>query len=114
MNARRERSRYENAFGYSPNDATSPLKQWSLNIVQSVGQGQSGRIQAHACLRGHGHSPELPQARVADRVNGGGHSNPLDAIIRRYPHIISELASAIEIAGRSYVLDNSDERSDCL
>lgn len=55
-------------------------------------------------------SPELSQARVADRVASGGHSVPLDAIIRRYPDTMSKLASAIEIADRSYILDNSDER----
>jgi predicted ABC-type ATPase len=55
-------------------------------------------------------SPELSQARVADRVAGGGHSVPLDAIIRRYPDTMSKLASAVEIADRSYILDNSDER----
>lgn len=42
-------------------------------------------------------SPELSQARVADRVAGGGHSVPLDAIIRRYPDTLSKLASAVEL-----------------
>jgi predicted ABC-type ATPase len=55
-------------------------------------------------------SPELSQARVADRVACGGHSVPLDAIIHRYPDTMSKLASAVEIANRSYILDNSDDR----
>ena len=55
-------------------------------------------------------SAELSQARVADRVAGGGHSVPLDAIIRRYPDTMTKLARAIEIANRSYILDNSEER----
>lgn len=55
-------------------------------------------------------SPELSQARVADRVAGGGHSVPLDAIVRRYPNTMSKLANAVEIADRSFILDNSDER----
>lgn len=55
-------------------------------------------------------SPELSQARVADRVACGGHSVPLDAIIRRYPDTMSKLASAVEVANRSYILDNSDDR----
>lgn len=53
---------------------------------------------------------ELSQARVADRVAGGGHPVPQAAIIRRFPDTMSKLAAAIEIADRSYVLDNSEEQ----
>ena len=58
------------------------------------------------CLR----DPALSISRVADRVAAGGHDVPIDAIIRRYDDGTSQLEAAMEIAERSYVVDNTGEK----
>jgi predicted ABC-type ATPase len=52
----------------------------------------------------------LSRARVADRVALGGHDVPLDAIARRFPASLANLAPALALVDRAYIFDNSEER----
>ncbi|MCL2715648.1 MAG: zeta toxin family protein [Alphaproteobacteria bacterium] len=49
----------------------------------------------------------LSRWRVEERVIQGGHSVPRDAIERRYPRTMANLARALEIADTARVYDNS-------
>jgi predicted ABC-type ATPase len=51
--------------------------------------------------------PEINAARVARRVQAGGHSVPIEKIISRHIRAIANLAPAISLADRVYVYDNS-------
>ena len=53
---------------------------------------------------------ETSGRRVADRVRRGGHAVPVDAILRRYPDVLAKLSRAVDMADRSFVLDNSGAR----
>jgi predicted ABC-type ATPase len=53
---------------------------------------------------------DLSASRVADRVWHGGHDVPLDAIARRFPVSLANLAPALALADRAYIFDNSEER----
>lgn len=53
---------------------------------------------------------DLSASRVADRVGQGGHDVPLDAIARRFPASLANLAPALALADRAYLFDNSEER----
>ena len=53
-------------------------------------------------------SAELAIARVADRVDLGGHPVPPDRIAARYARIPNLLRQAIAIASRAYVVDNTE------
>ncbi len=55
-------------------------------------------------------SAALSASRVIARVKRGGHTVPLQHIERRYPDTMSKLRTAIEIADRAYVFDNSGAR----
>lgn len=48
--------------------------------------------------------------RVGQRIAMGGHDVPSEALARRYPDTMKNLATALDIADRAYVLDNSGER----
>lgn len=53
--------------------------------------------------------PRINAARVADRVIRGGHTVPIEKIVRRYERSMANLPLAISIAHRVYVFDNSVE-----
>jgi predicted ABC-type ATPase len=52
-------------------------------------------------------SPELSAARVAQRVERGGHDIPDDKLAARYPRTLINLAAAIELADHLLLFDNS-------
>lgn len=54
-------------------------------------------------------SPEINQARVAQRVSGGGHDVPTDKIISRYKASLSLLHEMVTKCRRAYFFDNSSE-----
>ncbi|KAB2935024.1 MAG: AAA family ATPase [Candidatus Contendobacter sp.] len=49
----------------------------------------------------------LSRLRVAERVRQGGHDVPLADIFRRYSRSLQNLAPALALADRAYVLDNA-------
>jgi predicted ABC-type ATPase len=51
--------------------------------------------------------PRINAARVAGRVMQGGHTVPIEKIVDRHAKSIANLASAIALADRVYVYDNS-------
>ncbi|MEO7095640.1 MAG: AAA family ATPase, partial [Polyangiales bacterium] len=53
--------------------------------------------------------PRINAARVAGRVMEGGHTVPIDKIVKRYAGSIANLSPAIRLADRVYVYDNSIE-----
>jgi predicted ABC-type ATPase len=53
--------------------------------------------------------PRINAARVADRVIRGGHSVPIEKIVRRYERSLANLPAAIALAHRAYVFDNSED-----
>lgn len=55
-------------------------------------------------------NPEINQARVAQRVSGGGHDVPTDKIISRYNSSLSLLHDMVINCRRAYFFDNSSER----
>ena len=52
-------------------------------------------------------SPEINAARVTRRVLHGGHEVPIAKIISRYSKSIANASTALQIADRGYVYDNS-------
>jgi predicted ABC-type ATPase len=48
--------------------------------------------------------------RVADRVLGGGHDVPIEAIVRRYYDSLARLTLVWGLADRAYLIDNSGPR----
>lgn len=74
--------------------------------------------------RAHGYEVELhyvrlgtPQGsidRVAERVARGGHDVPSEDIVRRYERSLENLPSAIEIADRTTLYDNSGRRTEIV
>ncbi|WP_447529205.1 hypothetical protein [Vreelandella sp. TE19] len=55
-------------------------------------------------------SPEINQARVAQRVSSGGHDVPSDKITSRYQASLSLLYEMVVKCRRAYFFDNSSER----
>ncbi len=55
-------------------------------------------------------SSGLSRMRVVERVENGGHHVPGVDIIRRYPASLANLAVALGLAERSWMLDNSASR----
>jgi predicted ABC-type ATPase len=53
--------------------------------------------------------PELCVRRVSQRVLSGGHDVPRQKIIDRYYRVMSLLPSAIAVADRALLFDNSDD-----
>lgn len=51
--------------------------------------------------------PRINAARVAGRVMAGGHTVPIEKIVGRYVRSMANLSSAIRLADRVYVYDNS-------
>ena len=54
--------------------------------------------------------PKLNVERVRDRVADGGHDVPEGKIIKRYERTHNYLPSAIELAHRTYIFDNTTEQ----
>ena len=54
--------------------------------------------------------PDLSLQRISDRMDVGGHAVPVSAALRRYPASLAALTGAIEIANRTFILDNSGRR----
>lgn len=52
-------------------------------------------------------SAELSARRVAQRVANGGHDVPADRILKRFPRVMGNLASALRFLDQVIVLDNS-------
>ncbi|MHB8766404.1 MAG: AAA family ATPase [Deferrisomatales bacterium] len=52
-------------------------------------------------------SPELCAARVAQRVEEGGHDVPDEKIQARYPRTLSNLRAALPVVDAAYLFDNS-------
>lgn len=55
-------------------------------------------------------SAALSLQRVRDRVAAGGHNVPVAAVMRRYPDTMSKLTTALAMAERAYIIDNSGLR----
>jgi predicted ABC-type ATPase len=53
------------------------------------------------------HSPTLSVARVADRVDKGGHPVPEDKVRQRYERNQPIIREAAKLADRAYIFDNS-------
>lgn len=53
--------------------------------------------------------PTLNVSRVKNRVEKGGHDVAHEKIISRYSNTLANLYSALKIADRAYLFDNSDE-----
>lgn len=51
--------------------------------------------------------PDINAARVARRVQAGGHSVPIEKIVSRHVRAVANLVPAISLADRIYVYDNS-------
>lgn len=51
--------------------------------------------------------PRINAARITGRVIQGGHGVPIDKIVSRYERSMANLSSAISVADRVYVYDNS-------
>jgi predicted ABC-type ATPase len=57
-------------------------------------------------------SSELSFQRVSQRVQSGGHDVPEDKIRARYQRVMALLPSAIEVADRALIYDNSDDSAE--
>ncbi len=57
-------------------------------------------------------SPQLSFERVRQRVQSGGHDVPKDKVMARYERVMHLLSSALEVADRSLVYDNSDDATE--
>ena len=58
--------------------------------------------------------PDINVARVANRVRAGGHDVPRDKILARYTRSLELLSSAIAVADRAYIFDNSSSHLEWL
>lgn len=54
--------------------------------------------------------PDLSLQRISDRIDAGGHAVPVSVAVRRYPASLAALSGAIELADRTFILDNSGRR----
>ncbi|WP_404995428.1 zeta toxin family protein [Cupriavidus pauculus] len=59
-------------------------------------------------------TPDLNIGRIAVRVEDGGHNVPTADVLRRYQRSLENLPTALGIADRAYVLDNSGTRARLL
>ncbi|MEX0732465.1 MAG: zeta toxin family protein [Aquisalimonadaceae bacterium] len=55
----------------------------------------------------HLQTPELNQARVAQRVSEGGHHVPTEKILSRLPRTLANVRAALPLANQARLLDNS-------
>lgn len=56
--------------------------------------------------------PRINASRVAGRVMRGGHTVPIEKIVNRFAKSMANLSSAIALADRVYLFDNSSEGAD--
>lgn len=59
-------------------------------------------------------SVQVSAGRVAERVRRGGHAVPLDDLFRRFDRSLDNLSSALAMADRAMILDNSSTRRKLL
>lgn len=52
-------------------------------------------------------NPEINAARIARRYMHGGHTVPIDKVVNRYFRSLANIVSAVRIADRVYLYDNS-------
>jgi predicted ABC-type ATPase len=57
-------------------------------------------------------SPERSRRRVDLRVKRGGHDVPTDSIFGRYPRVIGNIKSAVDVVSLALVVDNSEDNLD--
>lgn len=57
-------------------------------------------------------SPELSMARVALRVQRGGHDVPKDRLVSRYPRVLENFRQALPEVSIAIVVDNSEDAED--
>lgn len=57
-------------------------------------------------------SPEKSRSRVALRVERGGHHVPVDRIFDRYPRVLRNITTGVQIASVALVVDNSEDSQD--
>lgn len=55
-------------------------------------------------------NPMVNITRVAQRVLAGGHDVPVGDILRRYERSLRNLSKAIQLADRTYIIDNSSNK----
>ena len=55
-------------------------------------------------------APGLADVRISQRVAEGGHHVPPEDVARRYSRSMTNLATALQIVDRAFVLDNSSQR----
>lgn len=55
----------------------------------------------------HLSSPELNKARISQRIEEGGHAVPDEKVESRIPRTMQNIKTAIQIADKTYLLDNS-------
>jgi predicted ABC-type ATPase len=55
-------------------------------------------------------APEVSRLRVIGRVADGGHDVPEPDVFRRYVASMNNLAPALDLAQRAWVLDNSSRK----
>ncbi len=53
-------------------------------------------------------SPDLHKARISQRIEEGGHAVPEDKVESRIPRTLEHMKTAIQLADKAYLLDNSD------
>jgi predicted ABC-type ATPase len=55
----------------------------------------------------HLSNPELNKARILQRIEEGGHSVPEDKVVIRIPRTMQNIKTALKLADKAYLLDNS-------
>ncbi len=56
----------------------------------------------------HLSTPELNKARILQRIEEGGHAVPEDKVVSRIPRTMQNIKTALLLANKAYLLDNSD------
>ncbi|KZY30376.1 MULTISPECIES: AAA family ATPase [unclassified Oleiphilus] len=56
----------------------------------------------------HLSTPELNKARIQQRIEEGGHAVPEDKVVSRIPRTMQNIKTALVLADKAYLLDNSD------
>ena len=56
----------------------------------------------------HLSTAELNKARITQRVEEGGHTVPEDKVVSRIPRTMQNIKTALSLADKAYLLDNSD------
>lgn len=56
----------------------------------------------------HLSTPDLNKARILQRIEEGGHAVPEDKVVSRIPRTMQNIKTALTLADKAYLLDNSD------